>query len=73
MNHVSAKNEAIAGPSAWDQLAASQSHEHPIRQPLKPPSEAPPMKAPDSPALNNNYGEELHPELVRTNLLILIV
>lgn len=69
MNHVSAKNEAIAGPSAWDQLAASQSHEHPIRQPSKPPSETPPLKAPDSPALNVNFGEELHPELVITNFI----
>ena len=70
MNHVSAKNEAIAGPSAWDQLAASQSHEHPIRQPSKPPSETPPLKAPDSPALNVNFGEELHPELVIIHLFI---
>lgn len=69
MNHVSAKNEAIASPSAWDQLAASQSHEHPIRLPTKPPPDSSPMKAPDSPALNVNFGEELHPELVNIYLV----
>lgn len=65
--NVGAKSDA--GSSAWDQLAATPNHDHPIRpqQPPLPPS--PVVKQPTTPVVGDvkppEYGEELHPELVR--------
>lgn len=68
--NVGAKNDTV--PSAWDQLAATPNHEHPIRQQQPSPQPPPPpvVKQPAvAPAANSDakppeYGEELHPELV---------
>lgn len=71
MMNVSAKPDA--GSSAWDQLANSPSHEHPIsinpirqqQPPLQPPPPSPVVKQPlPTDAKPPEYGEELHPELV---------
>lgn len=74
--NVGAKNDA--GSSAWDQLASSPNHEHPVRQ--QQAAQAPPQPQPIPPPLPPvvkqpaaaptdakppEYGEELHPELVR--------
>lgn len=73
--NVGAKNDT--GSSAWDQLAATPNHEHPIRQqqpPTQPPPPPPVVKQPavaappaagpaNSDVKPPEYGEELHPEL----------
>lgn len=67
--NVGAKSDA--GSSAWDQLAATPNHEHPIRQQPPPPQPPPPpakLPAPNSASTDvkpPEYGEELHPELVK--------
>lgn len=58
--NVGAKSDA--GSSAWEQLAATPSHEHPIRQ--QQPTAPPPVVKQTSDAKPPEYGEELHPELV---------
>ena len=61
---VGAKSES----SAWDQLAATPNHDHPIRQQqppaIPPPVVKPPAAPPASDVKPPEYGEELHPELV---------
>lgn len=67
--NVGAKSDA--GSSAWDQLAATPNHDHPIRpQQPPPPSAAPVVKQPITQTGDvkpPEYGEELHPELVRAS------
>lgn len=65
---VGAKSES----SSWDQLVATPSHDHQIRQqqpPLVPPPASKPPTAPASTDVKPpEYGEELHPELVNINV-----
>lgn len=68
--NVGAKSET----SAWDQLAASPNHDHPIRQQsqlpaIAPPAVKPPAAAPTTDVKPPEYGEELHPELVSKKLV----
>lgn len=61
-----------AGTSAWDQLAATPNHDHPIRPQQSPPTPMTPVVK-QSPSATPDvkppeYGEELHIELV--NLII---
>lgn len=67
---VGAKSET----SAWDQLAATPNHDHPIRQQqlpsVSPPAIKPPTAAPATDAKPPEYGEELHPELVSIKFAI---
>lgn len=70
--NVGAKNDA--GSSAWDQLAATPNHDHPIRQQQQQqPSQPQPPPPPVAPVVKQvpagdvkppEYGEELHPDLV---------
>lgn len=63
--NVGAKSDA--GSSAWEQLAATPNHDHPIRQ--QQPTAPPPVVKQTSDVKPPEYGEELHLELVSRNVV----